>query len=294
VQERRIAGAIGFPLDDAWIHLQFARNLAEGTGFSFNPGVPVSGSTAPLWTLLLAAGALLGGASVVMAKIVGTAITAGAVLATYRAALAWGAAPVMAVGAGVGLGWTGPIAWGALSGMEVPLAELLIAVALLALARGCDSLTALCSALAVLVRPEALLLVPLLLLARPLTLRRAALFAGIVVLVLAPAVAFSMVTVGAPVPATAAAKVEGGLLGRLRGIHEPASTLWLARPGSFAWEWVVWLARTNWLLPLSLVPALALVLAWRRPGRALAMVGLVLLAHPLGMAVLAPYRGPSF
>ena len=44
--ERRIAGTTGFPLDDTWIHLQFARNLAEGFGFSYNPGVPVAGSTA--------------------------------------------------------------------------------------------------------------------------------------------------------------------------------------------------------------------------------------------------------
>ena len=48
--ERRETTA-GFPLDDTWIHLQFARNLAEGQGFSFNPGVSSSGSSAPFWTL---------------------------------------------------------------------------------------------------------------------------------------------------------------------------------------------------------------------------------------------------
>jgi len=45
---RQIAGSIGvgaFPLDDSWIHMQFARNLAEGRGFAYNPGAPVSGST---------------------------------------------------------------------------------------------------------------------------------------------------------------------------------------------------------------------------------------------------------
>ncbi|PYM81500.1 MAG: hypothetical protein DME13_20130, partial [Candidatus Rokuibacteriota bacterium] len=62
VRERVIAGSAGFPLDDSWIHLHFARNLAEGTGFAYNPGVPVAGSTAPLWTLLLAAGARVAGA----------------------------------------------------------------------------------------------------------------------------------------------------------------------------------------------------------------------------------------
>lgn len=51
-------GIWGAPLDDTWIHLQFARNLAQGDGFSYNPGIPMPGSTAPLWTLLLALPAL--------------------------------------------------------------------------------------------------------------------------------------------------------------------------------------------------------------------------------------------
>ena len=46
-EEQSTAGTYGFPLDDSWIHAQFARNLALGNGFSYNPGVPVSGSTAP-------------------------------------------------------------------------------------------------------------------------------------------------------------------------------------------------------------------------------------------------------
>ena len=68
VRERVMAGSAGFPLDDSWIHLHFARNLAEGAGFAYNPGVPVAGSTAPLWTLLLAAGARVAGASMIMTK----------------------------------------------------------------------------------------------------------------------------------------------------------------------------------------------------------------------------------
>jgi len=40
--------------DDAFIHLEFARSLAEGHGFSFN-GRVVNGDTAPLWVVLLTA-----------------------------------------------------------------------------------------------------------------------------------------------------------------------------------------------------------------------------------------------
>ncbi len=31
-------GELGVPLDDAWIHFQFARNISQGAGFSYNPG----------------------------------------------------------------------------------------------------------------------------------------------------------------------------------------------------------------------------------------------------------------
>lgn len=43
-----------YVVDDAFIHLTFARNIAGGHGFAFNPDVPTYGITAPLWTLLLA------------------------------------------------------------------------------------------------------------------------------------------------------------------------------------------------------------------------------------------------
>jgi hypothetical protein len=50
-------GAFGFPLDDAWIHLQFAKNLHAYGSFSyFENHMVTSGSTSPLYTMLLAAG----------------------------------------------------------------------------------------------------------------------------------------------------------------------------------------------------------------------------------------------
>ena len=55
-----LAGArgweISFPVDDAWIHLTFARNLARFGDWAYFPGDPVTaGSTSPLFTLLEAA-----------------------------------------------------------------------------------------------------------------------------------------------------------------------------------------------------------------------------------------------
>ena len=292
VVERSVAGVAGFPLDDSWIHLHFARNLAEGAGFAYNPGRPVAGSTAPLWTLLLAGGAVVAGASVGMAKVLGVACALAAAVLTRRAALAWGAPPGVAIVAGVALLWAGPIAWGSLSGMEVTLAALLVGAALVAHAAERLWLTAALAALAVAARPEAALLVPCFLLARALTPARVAAFVLMPIAVVAPMVAFSYFTVGAPYPATAAAKVEGGLIGWLGGLREPLTTTLAVRPWAFVREWVAWLWRTHALLPLVLLPAI--VLAWRRRGAALGVVALALLAHPLGMALLAPYRGPGF
>ena len=292
VRERQIAGAAGFPLDDSWIHLHFARNLAEGAGFAYNPGVPVAGSTAPLWTLLLAGGALVAGASLALAKILGVAATVVAGVLTRRAALAWGAAPEVALAAGVALVWTGALTWGALSGMEVSLAAALVAAAMLTHAADRTALTALFAALAALARPEAILLVPALLLARPITWRRLLLFVFVPLVALAPFVAFCLSTVGSPLPATAAAKVEGGLVGWLAGVAEPARMTFVDRPWAFLRAWAWWLAATHWLLPAAL--AVALVVVWWRRGRALGVPALLVLAHPLAMALLAPYRGPEF
>jgi hypothetical protein len=52
-------GFTGFPLDDAWIHQTYARNLARSGQFAVVPGVPSAGSTAPLWSFLLSLGYLL-------------------------------------------------------------------------------------------------------------------------------------------------------------------------------------------------------------------------------------------
>ncbi len=51
-----VYGYGGFPLDDAWIHQTYARNLGQRGEFAFTPGRPSTGSTAPLWTIFLSLG----------------------------------------------------------------------------------------------------------------------------------------------------------------------------------------------------------------------------------------------
>ncbi|HET9855044.1 MAG TPA: hypothetical protein VFR53_08310 [Methylomirabilota bacterium] len=295
LRTRQLAGVVGveaFPLDDSWIHLQFARNLAEGRGFSYNPGVPVSGSTAPLWTLALGATFAALGSHPVLAKALGIAATLGVVWLTGRLALIWAGRHDVAVLASVLVALAGPMAWGALSGMEVALAALLVMAALVLHTRGRDWAAGGALGLAVLARPEVLLLLPLFWLAGPLTGRRALAWGLPVAVLLAPWAAFNLVTTGSPLPATAAAKIEGGLVGFLAGVREPLAMTLLQRPWQFETEWVRWLWQVDALLPLLLLPGL-----WwlgRHVGRAALVPASVLVLHPLAMALLAPYRAPSF
>ena len=294
-RERLIAGPLGlsgFPLDDSWIHFQLARNLAEGHGFSYNPGVPVSGSTAPLWTLLLAALFKAGGAEPAWAKAVGIAAALGAAWLARRLALAWTGDRALGLTAALVTAWSAPMVWGALSGMEVTLAALLVTAALVAHVEGRTAFSAALLGAAALARPESILLVPLAWLAGPLTARRSALTWGLPAAFLLPWVTFNVTTGGTPLPATAAAKIEGGFVGLLSGARESLATTLLTRPWHFEREWITWLSSVNVLLPVLMLPGLWVL--WRRGGRAWVLPASILLLHPLAMALLAPYRGPSF
>ncbi|MFW6115645.1 MAG: hypothetical protein ACOC7Y_01145 [Chloroflexota bacterium] len=111
----------GVPLDDAWIHFQFARNLARGDGFAFNPGQPTAGSTAPLWTVLLAglyaaggrfplAGQLLSAASFLLTLGATYALTKGLTDRRWAAGLAGALVAV-----------NGRMVWAGLSALETAL-----------------------------------------------------------------------------------------------------------------------------------------------------------------------------
>lgn len=295
LKTREIAGFTGvaaFPLDDSWIHMHFARNLAEGRGFAFNPGVPVSGSTAPLWTLLLGGAFAVFGSQPALAKVLGLAAALTTAWLAGRLAEVWTGSRELGLLASVLTALAGPMVWGALSGMEVSLAALLVCASLLLNAMGSPWAAAGALGLAVLARPEAVLLPPLLWLSGPLTWRRGVTWLAPVAACLGPWVVFNWATARTPLPATAAAKIEGGLVGLLAGIREPVGTMLVARPWQFASEGTRWLWQVDALVPILLLPGL-----WwlgRRWGRAALAPACVLLVHPVAMALLAPYRGPAF
>jgi hypothetical protein len=117
-------GEAGFPLDDPWIHLTFARNLARGWGFVYNHGEPVAGSTAPLWTFILALVHLVTGrvvAIVVVAKLLGAAFLLVSAVFAFRIAARLTGSEWTGLAAGLAVATLGPMEWAMMSGMEVTL-----------------------------------------------------------------------------------------------------------------------------------------------------------------------------
>ena len=125
---------VGFPLDDAWIHLTYARNFAEHGEWAFRLGEKSAGSTSPLWTFILSIGYLLHLAPYVWTYFLGWLIlTSLAIYAesslrrlieSYKPSLPW-------IGFFFVFAWH--LTWSALSGMETLLHGLLIFIVLVAL-----------------------------------------------------------------------------------------------------------------------------------------------------------------
>ena len=152
---------IGFPLDDTWIHLTYARNLAEHGEWAFRLGESSAGSTSPLWTFLLSIGFLLGLAPYIWTFFLGwVVLTLLGILAEniarrsielYKPRLPW-------VGLFFVLAWH--LTWSAVSGMETLLHGFLVLAVLGALLEGSRRYLALglLAGLSIWVRPDGLTL----------------------------------------------------------------------------------------------------------------------------------------
>ncbi len=107
----------GFPLDDAWIHQTYARNLVQLGQWAFVPGEPSAGSTSPLWALIQAPSAVFGLSPVTWSAAVGWLMLG----LTGWLAAKWviddnGWVWPAAAAAAIIFEWH--LAWAALSGME--------------------------------------------------------------------------------------------------------------------------------------------------------------------------------
>jgi hypothetical protein len=141
-------------LDDALITYRYARNLAEGAGFVFNPGERVLGTTTPLLALLLGLLARLIGPDRI--PLISAALMipaeAGAALFTYVALRRLGSTFGAALFAVTAFCFHPDTFWTTCGGMETPLVVLFMAAGLWAAASGRPTLAGAASALLFLTR----------------------------------------------------------------------------------------------------------------------------------------------
>jgi len=153
---------IGFPLDDAWIHQTYARNLALHAEWAFIPGKPSAGSTAPLWSALLAIGywfnfgpyiwtTILGWLGLIALAVIG--------LRVFQALCPNRSTYAVWIGIFLCLEWH--LVWAAVSGMETLFSALIILICLYLLIKGANNwyLIGFLIGLSVWVRPDGLTLV---------------------------------------------------------------------------------------------------------------------------------------
>jgi len=115
-----LAWRFNFLCDDAYITFRYARNLAEGRGLIFNPGVdpPVEGYSEFLWAVVLAGGLKLGLAPMLLARVLSLAAGALLILGTLRFSARRSArSPAATLGAAAFLGCLPPLAVWSTGGM---------------------------------------------------------------------------------------------------------------------------------------------------------------------------------
>jgi hypothetical protein len=210
-------------IDDAYITFRYARNLAEGLGFVYNPGQQVLGTTTPLYTVLMSLAWLLGLHNLpAVAPVPNTLADAGTTILLYWLGLRLGRSRIVAVG--VALAWAlSPMSVTfAIGGMETSVVILFLAGSYASYVAGRTRLSAAAMALAVLTRPDALIAAGLLfadmglrpLLARdgsPLAARLRRLpwaEVAIFAVLLVPWVVFATTYFGSPLPQSVQAKVR--------------------------------------------------------------------------------------
>ncbi|RKY20946.1 MAG: hypothetical protein DRQ55_06045 [Planctomycetota bacterium] len=195
----------GFPLDDTWIHMVYARALMAGEGFAYNPGQLETGVTAPLWTGLLglpvALADALGQRPDLFVRVLGGLTGLALALAGYRLALRAG--PLPALCAGLALSLDPQLVFDRFSGMEQPLFGLLTLLLVDTLIDHKHKRVGLVAGALVLARPEGLVLAGLA--ALWLGRRRLASLPPMLLimgLVLAPWLAYCQLVSGLPWPST--------------------------------------------------------------------------------------------
>ncbi|MDP4200295.1 MAG: glycosyltransferase family 39 protein [Bacteroidota bacterium] len=125
-----VRGLLSPPLDDVYIHCQFAHNLLSGGPYGFANSVPLTADTSPLWVVLIAIGGLFTSRLELVAIVLSMICFAIIPIGIYRTARdLFGLEQQLSILAGALAILTGRIAWSGMSGMETALAALLMLLA---------------------------------------------------------------------------------------------------------------------------------------------------------------------
>ncbi|NHI90095.1 MAG: hypothetical protein EAX87_11280 [Candidatus Thorarchaeota archaeon] len=214
----------GFTLDDSWIHLQFARTIFEGHPWEYSPGYPSTGSTSPLWSILLSSvfylstdvtGQVWGVYSISILFYVASTFMVGKIVFDYTESITWGMLSVL------GFVIIPRNTWLMLSGMETPLFVFILLLSIIILDKAdmkYDLLLGVLVGMAYLSRPEGIIValgVPirfaLLVHKGEVNKKRiVTLFAsaGLAILVVLPWIMYCLNVTGLPLPDTFYAKVH--------------------------------------------------------------------------------------
>lgn len=195
--------------DDAFITMRYARNLAAGDGFVYNPGAPwepVLGTTTPAYTFVLAIAAALG-IDLPQAAIVFNALC-DAIIAVLLVRLLAGRsemAAFIAVAAFAAMPELNRISAG---GMESPLFVLTVFGAILLDASRRYAIAGLVAVLAATVRPEGVLVLPLLAVGHLRSARTTVRLLGPATMLGVAYLIGMTLTFGSPIPQSVTAKAD--------------------------------------------------------------------------------------
>ncbi len=151
------SGAPIMPLDDAYIHFQYAHSIASGQPYAYNPGLPpTSGATSFLYPYLLAVGDVIGLRGLNLGYwamgLGALALAASTWLVIQIAALYsphW-----LGIAAGAIFALSGEMSWHFMSGMETGIVVMFALLTLDAVLRRDLRLTVIGATLLTLIRPE--------------------------------------------------------------------------------------------------------------------------------------------
>ncbi|MCA9955069.1 MAG: hypothetical protein KC434_10135 [Anaerolineales bacterium] len=297
-------GQLGVPLDDAWIHYQYARNLSQGEGFTYAPGVATAGSTSPAWTVLLAGVGLFTGDFLVPSLVLSALFFLLTVWLTHRLALELTERWQVALLAAAGVALTGRLLWAGLSAMEVTLfTSLTLGAVWLYHRRGLGVGTAVLLGLASQARPEGHVLFALIMLDAVLSTRWQyrpqqpvatwrAIFMTVAIygLIQLPYALFSLSVTGKPLPNTFYAKSRTTTLYSWRTLRETWGYHWrdnlmslLLLPFGLAFLWRRSRLTAAWLLGLLIIIPVIVPFVWHHGRYTMPLLPFQMIAGAAGL-----------